>query len=475
MIKELGEDKMEKLRHIPAIHSLQKDEVFVSLPKKYNVSEAIFTEWLQEIVQRLRSEIMAGTESVDVTNGAKLHEYIFSQLTSRAENFVHKNNLQKVINATGVVIHTNLGRSRLSERALEQITETARGYSTLEYDVKTGARGSRHSLVEEYIMRLTGAEAAMVVNNNASAVYLVLKALAAGTEVIVSRGELVEIGGSFRISEIMELSDAELIEVGTTNKTRITDYERAITEETGMILKVHKSNFAILGFTEDVEADDLVRLAQAREIPLYEDLGSGTLFDFSAEGIGTESTVQTQIAKGIDIISFSGDKLLGGPQAGIIVGKKKYIDILKGHQLARVLRVDKFTLASLEATFKAYMAGSEREEIPTVRDITATMEQIKEKIAKFTNAMKQNQELTYKVIKGSSKVGGGTMPDVDLPTYIVEVTYDKMKAGELAEKLRRNNPPIIVRVKGDVVQLDFRTITDDEVADVIKAFRTLEG
>lgn len=467
---------MEKLRYIPAIHTLQKDAVFQSLQKDFKVSETMLTGWLKEAVQQLRDEIIAKAEPVDVTNEAKLQTYIFSRLRNRAKNFTGKNNLQKVINATGVVVHTNLGRSRLSEGALEQIIETARGYSTLEYDIATGARGSRHTIVEEYITDLTGAEAAMVVNNNAAAVYLVLKALSEGREVIVSRGELVEIGGSFRISEIMELSDAKLIEVGTTNKTKITDYEQAITEETGMILKVHKSNFAIVGFTEDVLADDLIELGKQAEIPLYEDLGSGSLFDFSKEGIGKEPTVQTQIAKGIDIVSFSGDKLLGGPQAGVIVGKKEYIDQLKKHQLARVLRVDKFTLASLEATFKAYIAGREGEDIPTVRDIRADVSQIKDKAERFVQAIKEETEhITCAIGKGSSKVGGGTMPDVDLPTYIVEITHKKMKASDLAEKLRENNPPIIVRVKNDVVQLDFRTITADEVGEVTEAFRLVDS
>lgn len=465
---------MEKLRYIPAIHTLQKEQQFVSLQKKYNVSETILTDWLKDIVQDLREQIIAGTENIDVTDEAKLQVHIFSQLTKRVDNFVQQNNLQKVINATGVVIHTNLGRSRLSERALDQITETARGYSTLEYNVKTGKRGSRHSIVEKYITELTGAEAAMVVNNNAAAVYLILKALAEGTEVVVSRGELVEIGGSFRISEMMALSDAKLVEVGTTNKTKLSDYEQAITEETGMILKVHKSNFAIIGFTEDVEAYALAELAERHDIPLYEDLGSGTLFDFSAEKIGEESTVQSQVAKGINIISFSGDKLLGGPQAGIIVGKKKYIDVLKKHQLARVLRVDKFTLASLEGTLKTYIIGNEREEIPTIRDITMEASQIKMKAEKFTKVVGEHlQHISCTVLKGSSKVGGGTMPDVDLPTYIVEITHEKLTSTELATMLRKNNLPIIVRVQDDAVQLDFRTVTDDELTNVIEAFEKL--
>src|SRR5699024_8558436 len=308
-----------------------------------------------------------------------------NRLTEKVRLF-QTNNLQSVINATGVVLHTNLGRARLSEKAIEHISSTAASYSTLEYDVQTGERGSRHDVVEEHLTALTGAEAAMVVNNNAAAVYLVLKALAFEREVIVSRGELVEIGGSFRISEIMKESQATLVDVGTTNKTHINDYANAITEETALLLKVHKSNFKMIGFTDEVDTEELVPLSTERNIPIFEDLGSGTLFDFAAHKIGDEPTVQEKVAAGIDLISFSGDKLLGGPQAGIIVGKKEYIDLLKKHQLMRVLRVDKFTLASLEATLKLYM-NDQIEEIPTLRVILMDEAEIYEKARTFTDAL----------------------------------------------------------------------------------------
>lgn len=466
---------MERLRLIPSIDQLQKDETFQTLLLEEKVSGKLLTEWLKEIVNQVRNEILQDQLTKRYADENELSSYIMNELTKRHEIFTKRNHLQPVINATGVVIHTNLGRSRLSKRAIEHITETAKSYSTLEYEIGLGKRGSRHSIVEDYLVKITGAEAAIVVNNNAAAVYFVLKALAEHKEVIVSRGELVEIGGSFRISEIMRLSDAKLIEVGTTNKTKLNDYKEAITEDTGLILKVHKSNFAIIGFTEEVDAVELVQLAKEHDVPVYEDLGSGTLFNFKKENIGTEPTVQEQVKKGIDLISFSGDKLLGGPQAGIIVGKKKYIDILKKHQLARVLRVDKFTLAGLEATLKAYLANRELAEIPTIRDILVTEEEVLEKANMFLKVVEPNVKgFSFSITKGVSKVGGGTMPNVDLPTYIVEVKHNSLLSEELAKKLRDREKPIIVRINKEAVQLDFRTVTDEELQVVIEAFIELE-
>lgn len=467
---------MERLRLIPSIDMLQMDDTFTALLQDEKVSREILTVWLKEIVDSIREQILQNKCNLRLENESELISYIMTKLSERYEKFTKNNELQPVINATGVVIHTNLGRSRLSERAIEQITETARSYSTLEYEIETGKRGSRHSIVEDYLVQLTGAEAAIVVNNNAAAVYLVLKALAEDQEVIVSRGELIEIGGSFRISEIMRLSDARLVEVGTTNKTKLSDYREVITEETGLILKVHKSNFAMIGFTEEVDTEELVQLAQAYEIPVYEDLGSGTLFDYKREKIGDEPTVQEQVKKGIDIISFSGDKLLGGPQAGIVVGKKRYIDQLKKHQLARVLRVDKFTLAALEATLKTYIVNREIAEVPTVRDIILSEEEIYERAQHFLQSIvSKTSAFKFSLGKGVSKVGGGTMPKVNLPTYIVEVTHESISSHKLAKKLRDFVIPIIVRIKNETVQLDFRTVTDEELEVVIDAFVEIEN
>lgn len=458
------------LRHLPAVHQLKNHKHFSRLLHNAFVSEDVLTEWVNEQIDIVRNRLIKNELHIKDINREKLVDYIFQLLEKKIEQ-MQENQLRQVINATGVVLHTNLGRARLSKQAIDHMTETALSYSTLEYNVKTGERGSRHDIVEDYIKQLTGAEAAMVVNNNAAAVFLVLKAIASGREVIVSRGELVEIGGSFRISEIMEESQAVLKEVGTTNKTHIGDYENAINENTALLMKVHKSNFKILGFTKDAATDDLVRISKQHHIPIYEDLGSGTLFDFQKRQIGSEPTVQEKVRTGIDIISFSGDKLLGGPQAGVIVGKKSYIEKIKKHQLARVLRVDKFTLAGLEATLKSYIRNQENQEIPTIRDILQPSETILEKANKFIRELSsKNAKFICHIEPEKSKVGGGTMPEVELDTYVVNVKHRSFSSNEMAVKLRNNTIPVIVRVKNESVILDFRTVTWEELEMVIEAF-----
>ena len=461
---------MKNLRHLPAVHLLQADKRFSEAMDTYKISEKILTDWIKEQIDSVRNSMINHELPDESINKELLTDLIFTALDEKIKGF-EQNNLQSVINATGVILHTNLGRARLSEQAIKQITETAATYSTLEYDLKTGKRGSRHDLVEEHIKKLTGAEAAIVVNNNAAAVYLILKAMAYEQEVIVSRGELIEIGGSFRISEIMEESEAILVDVGTTNKTHAYDYERAITEETALLMKVHKSNFKLIGFSDEVDTDELLQLSTEHEIPIYEDLGSGTLFDFKDKKIGDEPTVREKVQAGIDLISFSGDKLLGGPQAGIIIGKKEYIEKLKKHQLARVLRVDKFTLAGLEATLKSYLRGQETYEIPTVRDIIESKEVILEKAKDFIDKVSnKNTKFTFEIEEDTSKIGGGTMPEVEVETYVVQVKHNQYTSTEIAEKLRRNQIPIIVRVKNDVVILDFRTIDTDELDTLAESF-----
>lgn len=461
--------KMNNLSHLPAVHQLQKHERFLEFVSTFHISEKMLTNWLSEQINVIRNKMIANELQGDLTK-SKLINLIFDQLEQNIHLF-YNNNLQEVINATGVVLHTNLGRARLSKQAIQQMSRTASSYSTLEYNLETGERGSRHDIVEEYLKQLTNAEAAMVVNNNAAAVYLVLKAIGNGREVIVSRGELVEIGGSFRISEIMEESQVELVEVGTTNKTHVKDYVKNITENTSLLMKVHKSNFNVVGFTEEVDTKELVSVSRQYNIPIYEDLGSGTLFDFKKEEIGMEPTVREKVEKGIDILSFSGDKLLGGPQVGIIVGKKELINQLKDHQLARVLRVDKFTLAGLEATLKSYVRGVEKEEIPTVRDILQSSDSVLKKIATFKEKVTLHETgFVTKIESGKSKVGGGTMPEVELDTYVAVVTHDFYTSEELAEALRHHRIPIIVRMKKEAVILDFRTVNDEEVEEIIEAF-----
>lgn len=464
----------DRLRELPPIDQLQKHPKIKKLRRKHSIPKETMTNWLSECVEDLRKQILQSILSEKTNTRDQMIDLVLTNLTKKVRSF-KEDRLQKVINATGVVLHTNLGRARLSNRAITQLTEVASHYSTLEYDVHSGKRGSRHDVVEEDLKELTGAEAAIVVNNNAAAVYFILKAFAKGKEVIVSRGELVEIGGSFRISEIMEESGALLKSVGTSNKTYVSDYEKAITEETALLLKVHKSNFAMIGFTHEVDTKDLKELSKRYRIPIYEDLGSGTLFDFQAHQIGREPTVQEKVNTGVDLISFSGDKLLGGPQAGIIVGKKQYIDVLKKHQLARVLRVDKFTLAALEATLKTYMVGEEENQIPTVRDILETKEEILKRAETFIKkGKKQLKTFTFTIQEDTSKVGGGTMPEEQLETYVVCAKHEKYTSEQIARKLRKRKVPIIVRVKENQILLDFRTISDVEINQVLEGLSNIE-
>ena len=366
------------LKYLPPIHELQKSERFSLLMNQYGIDHtnmtAILTNVLNDIRQMLLQNRWSGIEPGN--------ELFITEIFNRSEKGIQQQfryTLKNVINATGTILHTNLGRARLSEQAVEHVAKIASQYSNLEYKLEEGERGSRHSHVEDLIKRITGAEAAMVVNNNAAAVYFILRAFTSNKEVIVSRGQLVEIGGSFRISSIMEESGAKLIEVGTTNKTHLYDYESAINEETRMILKVHTSNFKIHGFTESVETKELVDLANRHEqVIFYEDLGSGVLYDFRQHGIGDEPVVGEVLKMGADLVSFSGDKLLGGPQAGIIAGNKDLIDKLKKHQLARVLRVDKMTLAALEGTLMDYLKGKdELNKVPVIRDLLQSKDELK--------------------------------------------------------------------------------------------------
>jgi L-seryl-tRNA(Ser) seleniumtransferase len=460
------------LRQIPAIHELKQDERFQQILNEGQISKEKLMEWLQEAVAEIRQGIIAQMIDLENLKIIGLEDAIFARVSERlSHHSTYK--LRRVINGTGTVLHTNLGRARLSEKAIQQVVETAYSYSNLEYNIERGKRGSRHELIEELVKEITGAEAAMVVNNNAAAVYLVLKALAKGKEVIVSRGELVEIGGSFRVSSIMEESGAKLVEIGTTNKTHLYDYERAITEETAMMMKVHTSNFKIIGFTKEVLIEELKPLANERELILYEDLGSGAVYDLKKHGIGEEPTVSEALKKGADLVTFSGDKLLGGPQAGIIAGKKKWIDRLKKHQLARVLRVDKMTLAALEGTLKEYSnVENVIQDLPTLRAILLKKQAIEAKIQEFSSALPSfwNTEFRDDV----SQVGGGTMPEVELKTKLLLLSTETIKAHKLHESLRKGNPAIVSRIIDDKIALDFRTIETEEFAEIQKRLQEIE-
>ncbi len=466
------------LRYLPPVHELQKSDVYEQLRQKYNVSSERLTNICQEELNGIREQLLQ--DQWHDENPELNKEYWTNQIFTKVERAVEQLSryyLKTIINATGTVLHTNLGRARLGEKQIEHVMKVASNYSNLEYKIDEGKRGSRHDIIEGLIQQVTGAEAAMVVNNNAAAVYFILRALAKDKEVIVSRGQLVEIGGSFRISSIMEESGAKLVEVGTTNKTHLYDYERAITEETAMILKVHTSNFKVIGFTESVESEELVELKEKHDnVIFYEDLGSGVLYDFQKHGIGEEPVVRDVIRLGADLVSFSGDKLLGGPQAGIIAGKRELIQKLKKHQLARVLRVDKMTFAALEATLKAYILGEQTmKEIPTLHDILQSEEEIEARASKFQQQLLAlNPHYRCTLEKDFSQVGGGTMPEVKLPTVVAAVTHSTLSSEELAVKLRLCTPSIVTRQKDEKVNLDFRTITDDEMSIIIDTFLRID-
>ncbi|MCP8616415.1 L-seryl-tRNA(Sec) selenium transferase [Salirhabdus salicampi] len=453
-------EKQELLRSIPPVHELQNMEELLEIEQKYRIPKERMTLWLQTATSQLRQKILAEKDVPDVS---AFPQYIYNRVKRQAKRLFEPQ-LKRVINGTGTVLHTNLGRARLSKEAIEHVQRIAGHYSNLEYDLAEGKRGSRHSHIEHIIQEVTGAEAAMVVNNNAAAAYLILRSLSKDKEVIVSRGELVEIGGSFRVSSIMEESDANLVEVGTTNKTHLRDYEQAITEETNMIMKVHTSNFKIVGFTASVERDDLIKACNQHNLIFYEDLGSGALLDFKQHSIGDEPHVSDIIKQGADIVSFSGDKLLGGPQAGIIAGKKKYIDHLKKHQLARVLRVDKMTLAALEITLKEYIKSRnpEKHNVPTANDILKSSSQLQEEVNEFMERCGELNNIKATPQRSVSYIGGGTMPDEQLDTFGVFLTSETISSKQLERKLRSNETPVIGRFLDETLYLDFRTINDEE-------------
>lgn len=456
-------DKKELLRNIPKVDELLRSDAFAVLScGAVAVREAVRGE-----LEELRAHILAGevTELPD-------EKTLCGAIARRAQNDTLPS-LRPVINGTGVVLHTNLGRACLSERAVNAAAEVARGYSTLEYDLATGQRGSRHDHVEELLCRITGAEAAMVVNNNAAAVLLILSDIAKGGEVITSRGELVEIGGSFRIPDIMSACGCRLREVGTTNKTHLRDYEEAVCEETRALLKVHTSNFRIVGFTESVSLEELVALGKEKNLPVIQDIGSGSLVELGQFGIHDEPTVQASVRAGVDVISFSGDKLLGGPQAGIIIGKKKYIDSLKRHPLARAMRVDKVTFAALRETLWAYTDPALAvREIPTLAMLAATPDELRAKAALLRD-MLEKRGVAAEVVETTDQVGGGSVPTQMLPTYACAIVPEKLSVDALEEKLRLREKPIIGRISKEQYLLDARTLMErdfeylaDSVAEV---------
>ena len=458
-------NQQDLLRAIPKVDEL------LSHPQLQQItSRSIAAESVRETLESLRSDILNGSCTLLPSINTIIESIVATAYKKEMPS------LRRVINATGVVLHTNLGRSPLADSAMEAVVAAASGYSTLEYNVETGARGSRYSHVEGLLSRLTGAESALVVNNNASAVLLMLSALTSGREVIVSRGELVEIGGAFRIPDVMAQSGAILKEVGTTNRTRASDYESAILPEiTGALFKAHSSNYKILGFTEEASLDELVALGHKHGLPVLHDLGSGSLLSPSRFGLHEEPGVPESLAAGVDIVSFSGDKLLGGPQAGILLGKQELIVKLKKHPLTRAVRIDKLTLAALEATLRLYLDPERAvEKIPTLRMLASTRETLRPKAERF-HAMLGALGAQASVVDTEGQVGGGSAPNRFLPSSSIEITPGSITVDGLEQLLRSGEIPVVGRIAHDRYLLDVRTIEESDFAYIAGLLKTFLG
>ena len=457
-------NRNELLRKIPKIDEMLLDGRLVFLLEKY--PRAVIVDELRAIIDDIRKGILAD----EITEMPSVEDILamLEEKTGANNQF----SLRRVINATGVVLHTNIGRACLSDKVCDHIREIAGHYSTLEYDLKKGARGSRHDHVEKIICKITGAEAAMVVNNNAAATMLCLAALAEDKEVIVSRGELVEIGGSFRIPEIMEQSGAILKEVGATNKTHVKDYRKAYNPETtGALLKVHTSNYRVFGFTQEVTLEEMVELGKEMNLPVIYDMGSGLMVDLSRYGV-EEPSVLAAMKTGIDLILFSGDKLLGGPQMGILAGKKELVDKMKAHPLARAFRVDKMTLIAAEAVFREYMDLKQVQETnPVLKMITASPESMKAKAEALKEAIEMAApDFVCELEECEDSVGGGSAPTSVLKGYSLKVTSEKLTAEKIERQLRKQKMPVIVTVYHEQVHLHVRTITEEEIPMVAQSF-----
>ena len=456
------------LRELPAVDRLLREpalqELEGALPRQALLEAA------RQTVESYRSLLLSPRLPEDLAKLDLSPGKLAAEAARRARRQAEFS-LRPVINATGVILHTNLGRAPLSGAAVEALTRAAGGYCNLEMDLESGERGSRQAHLESLLCRLTGAEAALVVNNNAAAVFLSLHALAFGKEVIVSRGQLVEIGGSFRLPEVMAASGARMVEVGTTNKCHRRDYEEAITEATAALLKVHTSNYQIVGFTSSLSTAELVSVARAHGLLVIEDLGSGVLLDLSPFGIDSEPRVQDSIAAGADLVTFNGDKLLGGPQAGIIVGRRALVERIRSNQLARIVRVDKLTVAALEATLRLYLEPEKAlRELPVWSAFCADPGTLKRRAASLARRLKKvlpGDEI--EVIPGVSRAGGGSLPLVELPTFLVAIKPHRISAGALAEMLRRGEPPVIARISQDCLCLDLRTVPESREKCLLEA------
>jgi len=466
----MDESKKTFLRNLPKIDEiillLEKQDIYSLAPRDIVIATC------RTVVQNLRDKIIEAKEkdlpkfSLDLASAVGKVERLIKGL--------YRYNLRRIVNATGVILHTNLGRAPLCPEALQRIMEVGKGYSNLEFDLAKGERGQRYDHVSQLICALTGSEDALIVNNNAAAILLVLNTLAEKKEAIVSRGELIEIGGEFRIPEIMKKSASKLREVGTTNRTRIGDYEKAVNDKTGLIMKVHTSNFRIVGFTEEADIVSLVALGKSRGIPVMDDLGSGCLIDLEQYGLQHEPTVREALATGIDVVTFSGDKLLGGPQAGIIVGKKDVLAKIKKNPLNRALRIDKFTLAALEATLMHYLNPADAvKKLRSLKALTEPVAAVKKRAEKLiTKLQKENfASLKFSLHEDFAAAGGGSLPTQQIPTVLVAIKNKKMSASKMEEKLRKMEVPVIVRVDKDEILIDMRTVAEDEFRFIIEGLR----
>ncbi len=458
--KKPDSSQQQLLRRLPKIDdclaALTAEKSLQSVPQrslKLNV---------REFIDQLRQRILNKETLVE-------SDLSLTQLLPAMIRYILQSDMvrfRRVINGTGVIVHTNLGRSLLPSSAMDAIYDAGSHYSNLEFDLKTGQRGSRYSLVEELLCELTGSEAGLVVNNNAAAVLIVLETLAKDREVIVSRGQLVEIGGSFRIPDVMRRSGAKLVEVGATNRTHLHDYQAALSDDTGLLLKVHCSNYRIIGFTKEVGNEELVALGREHDIPVVEDLGSGCLVDLSRFGLMKEPTVQEVIASGVDVVTFSGDKLLGGPQAGVIVGRKEIIEKIKKNPLNRALRIDKFTLSGLESILRLYRDEHKAlTTIPTLAMISAPIEMVNKRARRLLRLLKRDlkSHCTFSVIDSVSRVGGGAMPEQNLQSRAVAIQPFQMAVNRLELALRNYEIPVIGRIEANRLLLDMRTVADDEI------------
>jgi L-seryl-tRNA(Ser) seleniumtransferase len=449
---------MTNLRNLPSVEGLLQTETAAHLIARFG--RLLTLDALRVTLDETRAHL-----KLDPGSALPTHDLILARAESTLSAWTAQT-LVPLINATGVILHTNLGRAPLSDAAIHAMDVVSRGYSNLEFDLESGRRGSRAIHAESLLQKLTGAEAALVVNNNASAVLLVLSALAKRRRVVIARSQLVEIGGGFRVPDVMKSSGAKLVEVGTTNKIRLSDYEEALQEPAALVMRAHRSNFKIIGFTEEPELKDIVSAAHKAGVPVVDDLGSGALYDTAKYGFSHEPTVHESLQAGVDLVCFSGDKLLGGPQAGIIVGKKELLDKIKKHPLARAVRADKACLAGLSATLLHYLKDEAEREIPILRMMSLTLKQVRGRAEAWRAELGRGA-----VVEGESTVGGGSLPGESIPTFLLEL---KIKSAEkFLRALRGNNPPIIARTEKDRILLDPRTVLPEQEGALLVGLKNI--